>query len=200
MKILAIGAHPDDIEIHVGGTLAKYVRMGNVVQGIILTQSTPERQEETIKAFEILGIEPLIHGSLSPKDLSNAREMVRWLDQILNQQNPDMIFTHHHGDSHHEHRTAHQITMSACRHINPTILTYIPYLSEGATHVKFNPQWFEALTPADLDKKQRAFREHKSQYPQKWEKVIDGLAKFYGYRAKHDIAEAFEVVRIVRHL
>src|SRR3989344_7117384 len=79
-SILAIGAHPDDIELGCGGSVAKFVHQGVVVRALVLTEGKvgnryrADRIQETRKALELLGVtdvhtmdfpDTLLHNHLS---------------------------------------------------------------------------------------------------------------------------------------
>lgn len=125
-KILAIGAHPDDIEYYAGGTLAKMANQGHEVVFVVATDGrngTTEEQkaaslirlrkgEQKISA-QIIGAKKVIH--LNHKD-GTLEESVKKLKQdllkILTEEQPEIVFTFDpqkqyiiHDDFHPDHRT-----------------------------------------------------------------------------------------------
>ena len=110
-RILAIGAHPDDIELGLGGTLAKYVEEGKEVYALILSRGEKGvsdditkdkglkgkiREEETRKALNFLGVKDenikvlgLPDGGIKP-DERIIDEIYEYIMEIR----PDIIFTH----------------------------------------------------------------------------------------------------------
>ena len=106
MNILAVGCHPDDIEIACGGTLAKYAKAGHkviychVATGslghvvIMPEELTKVRYEEVDRSCEILGAE---HISMGIPDLmvdSKNEDLVRDMVDVIRYARPDMIVTH----------------------------------------------------------------------------------------------------------
>lgn len=106
MKIIAISAHPDDIEINCAGTLAKYVRRGDHVimcnlctgnQGhfVIRPQELAEiRRMEAERSAAIIGAEHICLGYGDAELFHQSKEARDKLADILRAEKPDMIITH----------------------------------------------------------------------------------------------------------
>ena len=115
MNVLAIGCHPDDLEIQCGGTLAKYVKLGhkvfmchiangNMGHKLILPDELSKiRDSEAKKAAAIIGAEAF---SLDVDDLhvdSSNIEVRNKLNDIVRQTKPDIIITHYPQDYMRDH-------------------------------------------------------------------------------------------------
>jgi LmbE family N-acetylglucosaminyl deacetylase len=198
-RILAIGAHPDDIEIAAGATLAKQRDSGNYVFGLILTQGTQggdatRRLLEAKKGAEFLGLDEykiLDFHDTRMSDQSN--EVLQAIETVINQIKPDMIFTHSVNDIHQDHQVVHNATLRAARR-SPTILCYE---SPSAT-ADFRPEYFVDVANY-VDVKVEAIRGHWDQRKKPYvkpDKVRSKLA-FRGEQARIDFAEGFEVIRMV---
>ncbi|GAA2580174.1 PIG-L family deacetylase [Dactylosporangium fulvum] len=124
MNILAIGAHPDDVDLLCGGTLAKYARAGHRVTVAIATNgdvgsttlSRPEiaaiRHQESLAACEVIGAD-LIWMGFEDEWLFNDRETrTRFID-VYRQARPDIVIAHSTGDYHPDHRVAGQVAADA---------------------------------------------------------------------------------------
>jgi len=108
--VLFIAAHPDDIEILAGGTVARLAAMGHSVmladctEGEMGTRGTvEERREEAANAARILGVERM---NLKLPDGRLQEEMptvVRRIVECIREVRPRLIFTHEHGDHHPDH-------------------------------------------------------------------------------------------------
>ena len=74
MNILAIGPHPDDIEIGCAGTLIKYAQRGHEVSLLIITKgekggNSHVRYEEQLKAAELMGVKDVFWGGFKDTEL-----------------------------------------------------------------------------------------------------------------------------------
>ena len=110
LEYLAFGAHPDDVELGCGGTLAKLVSEGNKVgiidltQGELGTRGTAEtRRQEAQSAMEILGIS--VRENLKMKDgfLVNSEEYQMRIVEMLRKYRPEIVFANAIDDRHPDH-------------------------------------------------------------------------------------------------
>ena len=209
LKILAIGAHGDDIELACGGTLAKAVNQGHEVTMVIVTGTgftdnkgkvirTSEIAEQEVKdAANVLGVSNLHILRYQDASVPYSVDLINDLDDIIENIKPDIIFTHFVFDTHQDHiRTAHS-TISAARNQN-TILLYEPVNPSGQGYVPFRPQVYVDISDF-IDYKTEALKSHASQYERysnKWIKGVKSRAQFRGFEMGVDYAECFEVVRI----
>jgi N-acetylglucosamine malate deacetylase 1 len=116
IDILAIGAHPDDIELIIGGTIAKMVAMGKKVvildltRGELGTRGTPEeRAEEARNAAHMLGIQDRFNLDLGDGRLENTFEnRVKVIEQVRKYR-PVLVMTHHWHDLHPDHCSAAEL-------------------------------------------------------------------------------------------
>jgi len=97
MNILAIGPHPDDIEIGCGGTLIKYAQAGHTVNLMILTDGSygaePHiRRAEQEQAANFMGAKGLYWAGFRDTELSCSRELINKIDDVITQTRPDMVF------------------------------------------------------------------------------------------------------------
>ena len=128
MKILAIGAHPDDIELGCGGLLIKAAREGHEVYMYTVTRGAasgdPEhRTDELKRSAKFIGAKQLWIDNFEDSKLSVTNELINHIEYFINKANPDVIFTHSHGDTHHDHRAIAAATVEAAR-FNSNILAY----------------------------------------------------------------------------
>jgi len=118
-KVLTIGAHPDDIEFSMGGTVAKLVQEGHVVYCLDITDGEPTpygskkiRKQESKKAAEILGVSRKTLGFPNRYLLDNVKVRKKIAEEIRIFR-PDIIFAHYPEDSHPDHWAASIISMAA---------------------------------------------------------------------------------------
>ena len=192
--ILAVGAHPDDVELGCGGALlAARARDTEVA---ILTLSGGERgghrhqrAREAESSAALLGARLFI-GDLEDTAISDGGETIRLIEETIAAVRPTAIYIHSIHDLHQDHRAAHQATMVAARAV-PTVLAY---QSPSAT-VDFRPSVFIDIADV-LDGKLRLLAQFASQSrPYLLPDAIRAAAIYWGRFAGHRPAEPLELVR-----
>jgi LmbE family N-acetylglucosaminyl deacetylase len=199
--VLAIGAHPDDVELGCAGTLALHKARGDKVYLLILTlgeaSGNPEvREKECKESAKILGGTSVFLGGLKDTMVQDGRETIEVIENVLRQVKPDLVYAPSCKDAHQDHRKTGYAAMSACRRVR------IVLLYEGAsTQRDFCPQVFVDIKQS-FETKLKAIRVFSSQMNSqngyaKAVKAIEGLAKYRGYQAGVEVAEAFEVGKFI---
>jgi len=197
MNVLAIGAHPDDCEIHAGGTLHKYHSRQCGVYTLILSQANKVRKKESEAAMKILGLAKPLYANLSKKDMYDSRQVVKVIEAAINEAKPDIVFTHHYADLRQDYRMAYYDTLVACGGKATSVLLYEPNFYGGYKAGTFRPQWLETLSEFHVEMKVKAIACHKSQKPDKWLEKTKAASLYWGPEACSKFAEAFEVVRVI---
>ncbi len=139
--VLAIGAHPDDVEIGVGGLLAAHRAGGDSI--VILTMSRGnrggnpnDRQLESLAAADLLGarlfLEDLVDTRIEPADPT-----VSLIERVVAEVSPTIVYTHSSHDRHQDHRAVHQASTVGTRGV-PTLACY----QSPSTTVEFRPNRF----------------------------------------------------------
>ena len=210
MKILAVGAHLDDIELACGGTIAKAIKAGNQVKVIIMSKSGYTNfdgkqmrdddiaVQEGTKALKTLSLkdEDIEILDFPTKDIPYNSEVIESIDLRMNQFNPDVIFTHHPFDTHQAHVGVSKSTISAARRKN-TVFFFEPITPSGRSYVAFKPQMYVDIS-GTINEKIASLKEHKTEYKKFGEEWITGVicrSGFRGYEIGTEYAEAFEVLR-----
>lgn len=210
MKILAVGAHLDDIELACGGTLAKAVAAGHQVKTLIMSKSgytnisgkvqrTDEMAvREGTEALRTLGIRDIEILDFPTKDIPFQSDVVNAIDVCITEYKPDIIFTHHPFDTHQAHVGVSQATIAAARRKN-TVFFYEPLAPSGRSYMAFRPQLYVDVE-STIDLKIASLREHKSEYnkfgAEDWIAGVHSRCIFRGYEIGKKYAEAFEVLRL----
>ena len=210
MRILAIGAHLDDIEIACGGTLAKAVQNGHKVKALIMSKSGYTNKDgsvqraddvavrEGMNAFNVLGVTDVQILGFPTKDIPFCSDVVNPIDVIMSDYNPDVIFTHHPFDTHQAHVGVSNATIAAARRKN-TVFFYEPITPSGRSYVAFRPQLYVDIA-STIEKKISALKEHTSEYNkfggEDWITGVRSRCGFRGYEIGKKWAEAFEVLRL----
>jgi LmbE family N-acetylglucosaminyl deacetylase len=141
LRLLILGAHPDDADYHAGGLAALYRRMGHVVKMVSLTNGDaghhllrgPElaarRRAEAAAAGRVIGAEyevlDIPDGELMPT-LANRRRVIG----LIRAFRPDLVLTHHPNDYHPDHRYTSQLVQDAAYLLTvPAIVPEVPHLA-----------------------------------------------------------------------
>ncbi len=121
LDILAIGAHPDDVELGCGATLAKEIAMGKKVgildltQGEMGTRGTPGiRKIEATNAAHVLGVQFRENLYLPDGFVENTKSYQMALLKVIRTYKPDIVLTNAIDDRHPDHSRASQLTETAC--------------------------------------------------------------------------------------
>ena len=140
-RVLAIGAHPDDVEIGVGGTLLSHVASGDDVAILALSRGAnggdPERRvAEATEAARRLSAS-LMLGDLDDGSIPEAGLTVALIEHAVSLVRPDTIYTHCAADRHQDHRAVHQATAIGARTVGEVLAYQAP-----STTVDFRPTRF----------------------------------------------------------
>ena len=119
-RVLAVGAHPDDLELACGATLAKLSDSGHEVRTVVMSAGRQGgsdcRPAEAERAAAFMGAASIQVWDFPDTRLAeSAPEMVRAIEQALHQFNPDIILTHSAHDQHQDHQAVHLATLRAAR-------------------------------------------------------------------------------------
>lgn len=142
--VLAVGAHPDDVEIGVGGILASHRAAGDSVTILTLSRggkggSADDRQHESLAAAEMLGARLFLE-DLADTEITNTGPTVQIIERVVNEVNPTIVYTHSAHDRHQDHRAVHEATLVATR----TVRTVACFQSPSST-VDFRPSRFVSI-------------------------------------------------------
>ncbi len=207
-NILAVGAHPDDVEFGCAGTLAKHIHRGDNVTILhmsatdslnIYHQNVPAgavRRKEAIKAAGIIGAQLIIldfQDQLVPFD----RESVFAIERVIKEFNIDTIYSHWNGDSHQDHINTLKSVFAAARYVDRILLyEQVPFPRVGKIFSEAN--YYVDISDF-YEIKERASLAHESQVVGRYQnKIMTGmrsLAEFRGSQSDCKYAEAFESVR-----
>ncbi|MGK7221303.1 PIG-L deacetylase family protein [Kocuria flava] len=198
-KVLAVGAHPDDLELACGGTLAKLVDTGHEVRGLVMSSgevggNAGVRPDEARHGAAFLGLSALrVHDFPDTQLETVSNEMVRAIETAIKDFGPDVIFTHSAHDQHQDHYAVHQATLRAARAHHSILCFESPSVTRD-----FDPSVFVDIN-GYVDVKVEAVLSHRNQAgkPYMTPGRVRGMAAFRGAQAKNSNAEAFESVRLL---
>ena len=217
MRILAIGAHSDDMDEFCGGTLALYVRQGHSVAICCLTDgrangnvSPVEKLVETRKReFEasaaLIGASQTFWLGFPVGRLERSMAARQVLEEIFIQYKPDVIITHPADDYHPDHTATHALVMDASQETWSESGYAAILFCESEGGLNFIPDEYVDIS-AVFDLKLKMMDVHRSQWD--WGpdpltgKVenflyddVNALGRFYGMQVMVQYAEAFQVCR-----
>jgi LmbE family N-acetylglucosaminyl deacetylase len=198
MNVLAIGAHPDDIELGCGAALLAHRRLGDHIALLVMTsgehgpQDGRSRVAEQLDAANILGAE-LYWGGFEDGAVPDGRASVDVIQSALAATGADVVYTHSPRDTHQDHRATAVASLAACRRTG-RILLY-----ESPTSVGFQPSVFVDVNGLVEDKVE-LLRAHFSQVLKNGLvdlEAIEAQARYRGFQSRVRNAEAFETHRFV---
>ena len=200
MNILAIGAHPDDIEYGCAATLIKYAERDHRIHLMVLTKGeeggeSEVRHEEQLAAAEIIGAKQVFWGGYRDTQMPLNKELIDKIEEVLVDVEPDLILVNYGDDTHQDHRVLTEATMSATRYVRNVLFF------EGPTTQNFNPQVFVDISDT-LERKFQALKAHESQVMKtnienmSIVELAKANATFRGIQGRVKFAEAFVPLRL----
>ena len=200
MNILAIGAHPDDVELGCGGVLLKSINEGHNVYALTLTRGSAsgyseKRCEELVYSANYMGLNTLWIDNFEDSKLSLTSDLINHIEYFIRKSNADVVFTHSLLDFHHDHRAVAAATREAGRNII-NILTY-----EISITKDFNPQVFFDISDV-VEDKIHLLNVFLSQRGKSFlaADAIKGLVQYRAYQSRlpQNVThvEAFEIIKI----
>lgn len=203
MNILVFSPHPDDAEVLMGGTIARYAQKGHNVLIVVATvpNQKEERREESKKAAIILGAQ-ISMLDLNPYELVFNRGLVEIFDEVIKDFPPDVIYTSWLHDSHQDHANVSEATIAAARKNNCSLYMYEQALPSGLTPYGFRAQAFVDISDT-MGLKIKSVLAHKSQvqnFSEQWVQGIIARATYMGFQVNVKYAEAFEVVKELKEI
>jgi LmbE family N-acetylglucosaminyl deacetylase len=205
MKVVSVGAHPDDIELGMGGTIAKHTARGDETQVILVTRGgvsgdPRQREEEAHKGAKILGIKKLHILDYTVSKLNKPSiEFEKIIKKVVEEINPQRIYTHSPFDYHQVHTVVSNSVSNGAKDVNQIL--FYEYISSTTPY--FIPNAYVDITNF-MDLKIKSTIQHKSQSERLYIKpnVIRSLAKTRYIAAKlgtnpHGLAEAFVVHKMI---
>jgi LmbE family N-acetylglucosaminyl deacetylase len=210
MRVLAIGAHADDIELGAGGTIAKHAAAGHDVNMVVVTHSAYkglgieyERSkevatEEAIQASKILGASNISFLDFETRNLQVTPELIDSIESIVKETKPDVIYTHWNGDVHQDHRAVAESTLIATRSCDKVLM----YRSNWYKSIeRFNGCYYVDISTY-IDKKLESIHAHVSECSRRspdWIEFFVNACRNSGMEIGVKYAETFQPVKWVEN-
>ena len=201
MKVLCVGAHPDDPESGCAGVLSRYAGLGHSVTVLYLTRGERGirgkdleeagriRTAESQQACRLLGAQPRYFGQIDGAT-EMTRAHVETMTQILKEEQPDILFTHWPVDTHLDHQVASLLTLQAWMALSQRAHLYFYEVNTGSQSQGFLPNTYVDISPV-VDQKKAALFAHVSQDGTGiWREHHEVIAQWRGREAGVAAAEA----------
>ncbi|AUT00931.1 GlcNAc-PI de-N-acetylase [Nostoc sp. CENA543] len=221
-QILVIAAHPDDEILGIGGTIARHISQGDkVVIAFIADSGTARYEDETINLIKGCAIAAVSKLGIVETDIRFAGfadqildtlpiiKITQWIEQVVQEIKPQIIYTHHRGDINRDHQVVHEATLTATRPYSASFVERIlcyetPSATEWAgPYVEnyFVPNVFVDIS-SHLENKLRAMSAYKTElrafpHPRSLE-ALHTRAGYWGSIIGVAAAEPFMLVREIK--
>ena len=222
--VLAISAHPDDVEIACAGTLLKCKERGDRVVVCHLSDGdhghviipreelSVMRQGEAKRAGALGGFDEVIWGGFHDLHIyDNNKEARDKVVDVIKRVNPDFIITHNPDDYMPDHTATSRLVFDAC--FTATLPNYVSgvsghakmvpvYYMDTLAGVNFNPTEFVDVSSC-IDKKLEMLECHESQIVWMWDHdgidfpdMVKTCSRYRGYQCGADYAEGFRQCQV----
>jgi|SRR3989344_3333387 len=201
MNVLAIGAHPDDIELGCGGAISKHLELGDEVHILILTNGEKGKHatnmEECFNSLQNIGIKrtDIILGGFSDGFVKDNQELVNFIEEQINKFSISRIYTHTLNDRHQDHRNCSLAVSSAARKTAEILQFQGP-----STNTSFAPHYYISLSENQINKKLNSLNSYQTQIQKGIIKLewVKSLAIVHGMTQDAHYAEAFEINHLLK--
>jgi LmbE family N-acetylglucosaminyl deacetylase len=192
MRIIAVGAHPDDVEFGCFGTLSYYFSMGNEIFIVLLSsgelsEKVEIRERESKKSADLINAE-INFFRFPDANIEVNNKTIDIFRNYINKIKPDILFVHHPYDRHQDHRTTNEICLSSTDYFDK-VLFY-----EGPGTFDFIPNVYVTID-GHFDKKVEGLNTFESQTKKPYLSIesLKGLARYRAYQCGRygHLVEAF---------
>jgi LmbE family N-acetylglucosaminyl deacetylase len=225
--VLIVAAHPDDEILGCGGTIIKHVLNGDEVHVLIMAEGLTSRDvvrkahlrskdlsqlhSKSHQTAKIMGVKNLTMCDFPDNRMDGVEllDVVKKVEEIVENIKPDIVYTHHAGDVNIDHTVTHNAVITACRPVlGQTVKTILFFETLSSTEWQmgtcdkvFMPNWFVDIEDT-FAKKMEALRCYDSEmreYPHSRSyESVEILAKYRGTMIGRRFAEAFSLGRMMR--
>lgn len=204
LNVLAIGAHPDDIEFGCGGTLMKMAKRGHNINMLIMTRGEmggrPEvRYKEQIKAARFIGAKKVYWGNFKDTYVPSNKKVISTVENAIDKINAQIVFINYYEDTHQDHRLVADNVTASSRYVKSVFFYEVP------TTQRFEPDVFVDISDI-LKDKLKLLTLHASQVSKTGVEKLSILestkscANFRGFQARVKYAEGFKALRYLMDL
>lgn len=226
-KVLVVAAHPDDELLGCGGSILKHKDDGDEVHIVIMSEGLTSRdivRDKSLRKSELdklhktskIVADFLKVDSLSLCNFPDNRmdsvdllDVIKKIEEFIGKYKPNIVYTHHNGDVNIDHLITHKAVVVACRPLpNQSVNSILLFETVSSTEWQmpcseevFKPNWFVDINTT-FERKMEALKLYKNEM-RNWPhsrsyEAIRCLAKYRGFSAGIDCAEAFVVGRNIK--
>lgn len=219
--ILAIAAHSDDEALGCAGTLARHSAQRDNVHIIFMTNGVGARQsvnpDDEVKrnssaenAAKLLKARSVSYLSFpdNAMDSVSLLSITQELETLISRIQPEVIYTHHHGDLNIDHRLTQQAVLTACRPLPESSIKEI-YAFEVLSSTEWQQPGVNAFTPdvfVDISEhikdKMNVIEQYSDEMREsphsRSKENVKALALYRGHCSGVQYAEAFKLIRLIR--
>ncbi len=197
-RVLAFGAHPDDLEVGAGGLLARLSQEGAEVTMVVVSipNNTELRKREAMAGADVIDADLFVLYEDRPCRVEDIpmHELVRRMDSIVGDVRPDLVITHSAGDLHWDHGLVNRATVSALRRTPCDLLAFLSSPEMNAQSRAIG-QCFADISKT-MDTKLAAIGAHTSQVAKLGLESSRDLARAMGRISGYEYAEVYEALRV----
>lgn len=217
MNVVVVAAHPDDEILGVGATLALHARAGDAVHAVVMVEGATSRYEAEMRdaleaagrqSAEALGLASIRFERFADQRLDTVAlvDVTQRIEGVLDELDPEMIYTHFPGDVNADHGVVARAAWTACRPYRfPRVRRFAAFETPSSTEWGW-PLAGETFAPnlyvnveAALDAKITALECYGSElrdYPHpRSARAIRERAAYWGSHVGHKAVEPFMVLR-----
>ncbi|MFC4784838.1 PIG-L deacetylase family protein [Nocardioides sp. MAHUQ-72] len=195
-RVLAVGAHPDDVEIGCAATLLRHRAQGHPVSVLTLSRGAvggprETRRKEAVGAAVAMTAE-LLMGDLPDTRMEDAHEMIGLVEGVIAAVEPTTVYVHSKADNHQDHRAVHDATVIAARRVPQLFCYQSPSSRNGFAPTRFVP------VDDTIHQKVEVLASYRSQATRHYLEpdLVVASARYWARQLTHArYAEPFEVVR-----
>lgn len=216
VDVLVTGAHPDDAEFAMGGTLCRLQRQGyrlgliDLTRGEMGSKGTPERRhQEAMAAAQVYGALFRVNLDLGDGNIADDVMIARKVATLIRECRPKLIFTHHGEDRHPDHRGCHALVSRAFFQSTLKALDLgVPFHCPDRLIFFPSNEWLEPDFVVDVtevwEQKIRALKAFESQFVEpsalidqkyfgvtEYAKLVEARCRMYGQRIRTTFGEGF---------
>ncbi len=162
-KVLVVAAHPDDEILGVGATIVKRRKKGDIVKAVILGEGQTSRwnnreevpgdiieklHEDTLNAAVCIGYQEVFFADFPDNrfDHIDLLDIVKYMEQIIKEFEPEIIYTHHSSDLNIDHQMTYKAVLTATRPVNKYAVKEI-YTFETVSSTEWNFAYENSFQP-----------------------------------------------------
>ncbi len=199
-RVLAVGAHPDDVEIGCGATLLRHRRLGHPITVLTLSRGAvgglvEQRRREAAGASMALSAE-LLMGDLPDTRIGDSHDTIGLVEAAIAHARPTTVYVHSKADHHQDHRAVHGATVIAARRVPQLYCYQSPSSRTGFAPSKFVP------VGETIEEKVELLAHYRSQAGRHYlaPDLVVATARYWARQLPHArYAEPFEVLRASEH-